>query len=51
LFISVIGMNLEPTGIFAHKPEPLPENLGDLCSRVVAESADMGKTYNIIEIK
>lgn len=30
----VIGLNLEPTGIFAHKPEPIPEHLNDLCESV-----------------
>jgi len=38
----VIGMNIEPTGIFAHKPEPIPENLSDLCNRVLMEKADFG---------
>ena len=38
----VIGLNLEPTGVFAHTPEPVPENLGQLCSAVVEHSADFG---------
>ena len=38
----VIGMNLEPTGIFAHTPEPIAENLTDICAKVKAESADIG---------
>jgi phosphomannomutase len=38
----VIGMNLEPTGLFAHKPEPLPEHLGDLCAAVKKHKADLG---------
>ena len=39
---TVIEMNCEVSGIFAHMPEPIPENLGELCARVVAEKADMG---------
>ncbi|PRP84526.1 hypothetical protein PROFUN_05861 [Planoprotostelium fungivorum] len=38
----VIGLNLEPTGLFSHAPEPIPENLGDLCQRVSQEKADFG---------
>ena len=38
----VVGMNIAPTGIFAHTPEPIAENLTDICSRVKAESADIG---------
>jgi len=38
----VVGMNLEQTGRFAHPPEPVPENLGDLCQRVKQESAHLG---------
>jgi phosphomannomutase len=33
----VIGINLEPTGIFAHTPEPVPQNLKDL-ARIVNEN-------------
>ncbi len=32
----------EPTGLFAHNPEPLPENLGTLSSEVVKLNADLG---------
>lgn len=32
----------EPTGVFPHIPEPLPENIGDLCDLVVKEKADVG---------
>jgi len=38
----VIGLNLEPTGEFFHSPEPIPENLGQLCDSVVREKADFG---------
>ncbi len=32
----------EPTGHFPHNPEPLPENLTELSSRVVEEGLDLG---------
>ena len=32
----------EPTGIFARGPEPVPQNLGELCDRVKRERADIG---------
>lgn len=35
-------INGEVTGEFAHNPEPLPEHLVDLASRVVEEKADLG---------
>ncbi len=38
----VIELNCEPTGEFAHNPEPLPENLTEISARVVAEKADLG---------
>ena len=38
----VIEMNCDVSGIFAHLPEPLPENLTDLCDRVQRERADIG---------
>lgn len=38
----VIELNCEPTGLFAHRPEPLAENLISLQERVVAEKADFG---------
>jgi len=37
-----IPMNCEPTGLFPGNPEPLPENLADLCARVKQEHADLG---------
>lgn len=38
----VVCLNCEPTGEFAHNPEPLPENLTEISARVVAEKADLG---------
>jgi phosphomannomutase len=38
----VIGMNTEPTGVFAHTPEPTAENLTSLCQKVAECGADMG---------
>jgi phosphomannomutase len=39
---TVIEMNCEVSGIFTHTPEPIPENLTELCERVVREKADLG---------
>lgn len=38
----VICMNAEPTGIFAHTPEPTAENLVTLCQKVAECGADIG---------
>lgn len=38
----VIEMNCDVGGVFAHTPEPIPENLTDLCERVKREKADIG---------
>jgi len=38
----VVHINAEPTGRFAHPPEPLAENLTQLCQTVRAEHADVG---------
>jgi len=38
----VLAINDEPTGLFAHPPEPLAENLKDLCEVVKAKTADLG---------
>ena len=38
----VIELYTEPTGIFPHNPEPLPEHLSELSEKVRAEKADMG---------
>jgi phosphomannomutase len=39
---TVIPMNTDVSGVFAHTPEPVPENLTALASRVTAEHADCG---------
>jgi len=38
----VIEVYCEPNGQFAHNPEPLPENLGELSVAVVREGAHLG---------
>ncbi len=38
----VIGLNLEPSGLFAHTPEPVPQNLVDLAVAVKNHQADLG---------
>lgn len=38
----VIELNCEPTGEFAHNPEPLPENLSGIAEVIVRERADLG---------
>lgn len=42
LGVECIGLNCEPTGDFAHNPEPLPKNLTELCDTVVEKRADLG---------
>ena len=37
-----VGMNNEPTGIFAHTPEPTKDNLVELCKKVVESQATVG---------
>lgn len=39
---SVIELNCEPTGKFAHTPEPLPENLTQISSLMKSGIADVG---------
>ncbi len=39
---NIIELNCEPSGRFAHKPEPLAENLLEICALVKAEKADLG---------
>jgi len=39
---TVVPLNAEPTGIFAHEPEPLPQNLHALGHAVKAEQAHLG---------
>ena len=38
----VTELNCDPTGEFAHNPEPLPENLTAIAEAVVRERADLG---------
>jgi len=38
----VIEMGCDVSGIFSHTPEPIPENLSGICSRVREEKADLG---------
>ena len=38
----VFPINTEPTGIFAHNPEPVPQNLVDLAKAVKKHKADLG---------
>jgi len=38
----VVAINDEPTGIFAHRPEPTAKNLTGLCEVVRKESAEIG---------
>lgn len=42
LGVECICLNCEPTGQFAHNPEPLPKNLVELSGTVVREKADLG---------
>ena len=42
LGVECICVNCEPTGEFAHNPEPLPSNLVELSEAVVANKADFG---------
>ena len=42
LGVECIGLNCDPTGDFAHNPEPLPQNLVELSETVVREKADLG---------
>ncbi|MCK5147794.1 phosphoglucosamine mutase [bacterium] len=37
-----IALNLEPTGLFAHQPEPVPANLVQLAEAVKEHRADLG---------
>ena len=42
LGVECVKLNCDPTGDFAHNPEPLPKNLTDLSETVVKENADLG---------
>ena len=39
---NITVLNKEVTGNFAHNPEPLPENLRELCNEVAKKNADLG---------
>ena len=38
----IVELNCDPTGHFAHNPEPLPENLTDISNLIRTEKADVG---------
>lgn len=38
----LVLLNCVPDGAFAHHPEPLPENIAELCRTVVEKKADVG---------
>ncbi len=38
----VVKLNCEPTGEFAHNPEPLPQNLTEISEVIIREKADLG---------
>ncbi len=38
----VIELNCEPTGLFSHNPEPLPENLGEISGLMKKSNANVG---------
>jgi phosphomannomutase len=42
LGVEVVEMNCEPTGIFPHNPEPLPQHLGDIAAAMIKHKADVG---------
>lgn len=42
----VEGIHCEPTGQFAHNPEPLPAHLVDLSNAILEQNADLGITVD-----
>ncbi|MCG2590538.1 phosphoglucosamine mutase [Rhodohalobacter sulfatireducens] len=42
LGVKVERIHCEPNGIFPHNPEPLPENLHDICTYVKQNNCDLG---------
>ena len=42
LGVSVVPVHCEPTGHFAHNPEPLPHHLTDLTEAVTGQGCDLG---------
>jgi phosphomannomutase len=39
---NIYAINEEPSGLFAHNPEPLPEHLQDICALVKEKKCDLG---------
>ena len=39
---TVVEINCEPTGYFAHTPEPIPENLAETCAAAKNSGVDVG---------
>lgn len=42
LGVTVKELNCTPNGIFPHDPEPLPENLGEICDFIASTKCDLG---------
>jgi len=42
----IVKLNCEPTGWFAHNPEPLKENLGEIMGYIREHGADIGVTVD-----
>jgi len=40
--VKIVEINCQPNGVFAHNPEPLPENLKEISSLMTKEKADVG---------
>ncbi len=38
----IIGVAIDGSGVFPHKPEPVPQNLTSLCEAVLKHKADLG---------
>lgn len=45
----VFELNIEPTGHFAHEPEPIPQHLGQLCAAVKQHGADLGTNLIVFQ--
>lgn len=43
----VIAINAEPSGFFPHDPEPIPENISQICSLVRTKKADIGFVQDV----
>lgn len=39
---NITKINCEPTGVFAHNPEPLPENLTEITEQITKKKFDLG---------